>query len=145
MSSARGVPRLAACLGATLLFGLAAGCGSSSSSTSSSAAFCSGVKQLETSITSLSSTNVVQAGTTTLKSDLNNIAAQANALAGTAKSTFQPQVKALQDALSKLKTTVGQLQSSSTRVTALTEVAADAQGVETAFTNLTTAVKSECK
>lgn len=139
--------RCALGLGALALVALPAGCGSSSSSTttSSTAAFCSAEKQLQASVSSLESTNVLQGGTDALKSDISKIKDQANGLKSSAKTAFDPQVKALQDALNSLSTTLGQLGSSSTSPTALAQLPAEIQALQTAFNNLTTAVSSKCK
>jgi hypothetical protein len=138
--------RCAIGLGTLALAALPAGCGSSSSSTtstSSSAAFCAAAKQLQTSVSSLGSTNVLQGGASAVKSDIAKIEAQVKTLSTTANAAFQPQVKALQDALTKLSSTVGQL--SSGGATALAQLPAEIQSVQTAFTNFTTAISSQCK
>ena len=80
-----------------VLSGLAAGC------SSSKPAYCTDAANLKTSVSDLGNVNVRQNGLSSLQTALNSVQTNASTLASEAKSTFGPQITALQNALSSLR------------------------------------------
>ncbi len=124
---------------AVLLAALAvAGCGSSKPG------YCSQVSQLQKSVQDLTSTNVLQKGTSALQAQLTTIENQARATVNAAKSDFPSETSALSSSLNTLKASIDALPSSPTPQQIAT-VAGDAVASLTAAKNLITATQSKCK
>jgi major membrane immunogen (membrane-anchored lipoprotein) len=128
-------------------------CGSSSKSSSPSTAggatdttatghgatsdVCAQADDLKTSIGDLKDVNVVQNGVSSVRSALDKIKSDANALAESTKDEFKPQVTALQNALRSLADAVKNI--TSTGTSGVTDAA---KSVESAATTLSDKVKS---
>jgi hypothetical protein len=83
---------------------VAAGCGSSSKP-----AYCSNVSDLQNSVNSLKSVSLGSDTVSTLKTDLQKVRTNANAVVSSAKQDFPSQTSALQSSVSGLSTSVNAL------------------------------------
>ena len=120
-----------------VLSGLAAGC------SSSKPAYCTDAANLKTSVSDLSNVNVRQNGLSSLQTALNSVQTNASTLASEAKSTFGPQITALQSALSSLSTAIKSV-TGQPAVTAATAVASSVVQVKNTASALQTAVAGKC-
>jgi hypothetical protein len=116
----------------------AAGCGSSSKP-----AYCSDVTDLQNSVNSLKSVSLGSDTVSTLKTDLQKVQTDANAVVSSAKQDFPNQTSALQSSVSTLSNSVNALPSSPTsqQLFALTPQVASAVS---AADNLKSATSSAC-
>ena len=80
---------------------VAAGCGSSSKP-----AYCSDVTDLQNSVNSLKSVQLQSGAVSTLKTDVQKVQTNANAVVSSAKQDFPSQTSALQSSVSSLSTSV---------------------------------------
>jgi gas vesicle protein len=99
---------------------------------------CSDVDALKSSTQQLKDVNVVQQGTSALRSALDQVKSDATALADSAKDEFKPQVEALTSALSALGTAVKNIGSAGTE-----PVQQALSSVQSAATNLQNDVTSK--
>src|SRR5436190_9383935 len=102
---------------------LLSGCGGSSKPS-----YCSSLTNLETSIKALPSTDVVKNGTSGLKSAVDKVQTDAQAVASGAKSDFPDETTALTDSVDALENTVKQVSSSPSAAT-VTQVATQTAAV----------------
>ena len=120
-----------------VLSGLAAGC------SSSKPAYCTAAANLKTSVSDLGNVNVRQNGLSSLQTALNSVQTNASTFASETKSTFGPQITALQSTLSSLSTAIKSATGQSP-VTAATAVASSVSQVKTSASALQTAVAGKC-
>lgn len=116
---------------------LLAGCGSSKP------AYCSSVKNLETSIKDLKNVDVIATGTNGLKSALSKIETDAKAVVGEAEADFPSQTSPVTSSLSSLTSTVKQLSGTQSAAT----VVKLGQGIEatvSAVQSFLSATSSKC-
>jgi len=120
-----------------VLSGLAAGC------SSSKPAYCTAAANLKTSVSDLGNVNVRQNGLSSLQTALISVQTNASTFASEAKSTFGPQITALQSTLSSLSTAIKSA-TGQPSVTAATAVASSVSQVKTSASELQTAVAGKC-
>ena len=120
-----------------VLSGLAAGC------SSSKPAYCTAAANLKTSVSDLGNVNVRQNGLSSLQTALNSVQTNATTLASEAKSTFGPQITALQNAVSSLSTAIKSA-TGQPSVTAATAVASSVAQVKSTASSLQSAVAGKC-
>jgi short-subunit dehydrogenase involved in D-alanine esterification of teichoic acids len=120
-----------------VLSGLAAGC------SSSKPAYCTAAANLKTSVSDLGNVNVRQNGLSSLQTALTSVQTNASTFASEAKSTFAPQITALQSALSSLSTAIKSV-TGQPPVTAATAVASSVAQVKNSASALQTAVAGKC-
>ena len=120
-----------------VLSGLAAGC------SSSKPAYCTAAANLKTSVSDLGNVNVRQNGLSSLQTALNSVQTNASTFASEAKSTFGPQITALQSTLSSLSTAIKSA-TGQPSVTAATAVASSVSQVKSSASALQTAVADKC-
>ena len=114
-----------------------AGCGSSKPS------YCSAVSNLESSIKAVPNTDVVANGTSALKSALQKVESDAQAVVSAAKSDFPKETSALSDSVTTLSNSVKQLSSSPTPQ-AVVALAGQATAVVNAGKGLKNATSAKC-
>lgn len=112
---------------------LASGCGSSKP------AYCGDRSKLEQSVKSIS----VTGGISSLKTQLQQVETDAQALVSSAKSDFPDQTSAIDTSLSQLKSSVGAIASSPSPAQ-LAAVASNAKSVVDAVNSFVSASKSKC-
>jgi hypothetical protein len=125
---------LATALACALMI-LAVGCGGSSKP-----AFCSNVSNLEQSAKNLDPSK----GVSSLKTQLQDLANQAQKIVPSAKSDFPNETAAIDSSVSKLKTDVKSI-ASSPSPQQIAAVASDAKGLVDAVNNFVSASKSKCQ
>src|ERR1700733_13037745 len=113
--------------------GLASGCGSSKP------AYCGERSKLEQSVKSIN----VTSGIGSLKTQLQNIETNAQALVSSAKSDFPDETSAIDTSVSKLKSDLGAIASSPSPAQLVT-VATGAKSVADAVSSFVSASKSKC-
>jgi hypothetical protein len=125
---------------------LAAGCGSSgnSNTTSSKAAYCDSFTSLQKSVDNLKNTDIVKNGTSALEKNLNSIKTDAQHVADNAKSAFSSEADAVVKAVDSLSSTVKQASSSPSATTLAAIPAAITTAVDS-VKSLADAITSSCK
>ena len=103
-----------------------------------SSSLCNDVDSLESSVQALGDVDVVQNGTSELRSALDDVQSDADALAESAKKDFGPEVDALQQALSTLGTALQNVGDNG-----VAPVQDAAQAVQTAAKNLEDEITSK--
>jgi esterase/lipase len=111
---------------------------------SSKPSYCSKVSDLESSVKALGNLNVIQNGTSSLKTALQKVQSSAQDAVSAAKSDFPNETKALNDAVGALKTSVDQITGTPTPA-AVAALAKDAAATVTAVQNLVQTTSSKCK
>ena len=107
--------------------------------------YCEDRSQLEQSIKGIGDVQAIRSGgVDELKTRLQDVESDAKALVDSAKSDFASESDAISSSVSKLKTDIEALPSSSPSPQQVAVVAADAKAVVTAFQNFKTATKDEC-
>jgi hypothetical protein len=138
------LPALALALALT-----AAACGSSSSSaaktstTSSKQAVCSAEANLKQSMSDLADPSVLTGGTTSIKSAVQKVQDDLDALSTAAKGNYKPEVDALKSSLDQLKTTIGNLGNGSVS-SSITQIGDDISNVGSAASALQKSVTTKC-
>jgi hypothetical protein len=127
----------AAALALAATAALATGCGSSKP------AYCSAVANLESSIKSVPNTDVVTNGTAALKSTLQKVQSDAEAVVSAAKSDFPNETSALSSSVTTISTSIKQLPSSPAPAQ-VAQLAGQATAVITAAKDLKSATSSKC-
>ena len=117
---------------------VAAGCGSSSKP-----AYCSDVTNLQNSVNSLKSVQLQSGAVSTLKTDVQKVQTNANAVVSSAKQDFPSQTSALQSSVSSLSTSVQALPASPT-AQQLVPIAAEVASTVSAADSLKSATSSAC-
>ena len=117
---------------------VAAGCGSSSKP-----AYCSDVSNLQTSVDSLKSVQLQSGAVSTLKTDVQKVQTNANAVVSSAKQDFPSQTSALQSSVSSLSTSVQALPPAPT-AQQLVPIAAEVASTVSAADSLKSATSSAC-
>lgn len=125
-------------LALSIAVALLAGCGGSSKPS-----YCSAVTNLESSIKALPSTNIVQNGTSALKSAVSKVQTDANAVVSDAKNDFPSETDALKSSVNALAGTVTTLASSPTAATAA-QLPGEISAVATSVKSFTSATSSKC-
>ena len=138
-----------------------AGCSSKASTTSASASssttaastatsypagkeqLCAARDQLKASVTALAKPSLLVGGTTAIKSAIDKVQSDADAVKAAAKQDYQPQVDALESSLQDLRTAAGNLGSGSVTKN-LQTVGSDIAKVGTAAEALFTQLKTSC-
>lgn len=106
--------------------------------------YCSDRSNLEQSVKGIGDVKLLQSGgLKNLQAQLQKVESDARALAGSAKSDFASQTKAIESSVSTLKTDVQQLPSSPTPAQ-LSRVVSDVKAVGTAFGDFKDATSSKC-
>ena len=127
-----------------VLSGLAAGCSSSGSSSSSKPAYCTAAGQLKTSVHNLGNVSVSKNGLGSLQTALGKVQTSANTFATDAKSAYPSQTTALKNSLSSLETAIKSAKGQPPLTAAAAVVPAVTQ-VKTSANNLQSAVKGKCQ
>ena len=117
---------------------LAAGCGSSSKP-----AYCSDVTNLQNSVNSLKSVQLQSGAVSTLKTDVQKVQTNANAVVSSAKQDFPSQTSALQTSVSSLSTSIQALPPAPT-AQQLVPIAAEVASTVSAADSLKSATSSAC-
>ena len=140
-----------------------AGCSSKGSTTSASASssttaaststtypagkeqLCAARDQLKSSVTALAKPSLLIGGTTAIKTAIDQVQTDADAVKAAAKQDYQPQVNAVETSLKDLRTAAGNLGNGSVSKnlqTVGTDIAAVGTATEALFTQLTTSCGS---
>lgn len=114
-----------------------AGCGSSKPS------YCSKLSTLKQSVKNLPSTDVIKNGTNALKTNVDKVVSDAQAVVNAAKSDFPNETKAITTAADSLQATVKQLQSSASP-TLVVQAAGNVASLGTAVKNFSSTASSKC-
>ncbi len=130
-------PSRSCALAVTVFSLLIAGCGGSSKPS-----YCSKVSDLEKSVQNLPA-NVSENGVDTLKSSLQTVETNANAVISSAKSDFPNETTAMKTSLDSLHTTVQQLPSSPTAAN-LATVGTQVAAAVTSVKNFADSTSSKC-
>ena len=117
---------------------LLAACGGSSKPS-----YCSSVSNLEKSVQSLKSVNVISSGTSGLKSALEKVENSAKSVVSSAKSDFPTETGAVSDSINALATSVKQL-SGTPSAGQIAQIATQAGATVNAVTNFVNSTKSKC-
>lgn len=118
---------------------LAVGCGSSNDKP----AYCSNVSDLQSSVNDLKNVQLNTGAVSTVKTDVQKIQTNANAVVSSAKQDFPSETSALKSSVSTLSSAVKQLPSSPT-AQQLAALVPDISSTVTAAKNLSSATKSAC-
>lgn len=130
------LPRAASLTAAVVALTVLVGCGKPQ--------YCSDRNELQQSIRDLRDVKVLQSGgVSQLRSQLQEVEANAQKVVSSAKSDFPSESSALQSSVSKLKGTVQQLPDSPSRQQ-VGQVAANVAGVATSFREFRSATESKC-
>jgi hypothetical protein len=121
---------------------LLSACGSSKKTTTKPS-YCTAVSNLESSIKSVTSTNLVQEGTNALENAFRKVKSDVQTAVAAAKNDFPTQTSALKSSIDALSATVTQLQSSPTPAL-IAQATTQAGDVVTAAKNLADATSSKC-
>lgn len=116
------------------------GCGSSSSSKPS---YCAQQEELKKNVKALGEVNVVEGGTSSIKTALQKVETSAKGLVEAAKSEFPTQTQALDSSITELSKSVQGLSSSSS-ATAIATIPAQVVAVGSAVSQLASATSSKC-
>jgi hypothetical protein len=123
---------------------LAAGCSSSSNSSSSKPAYCTAASQLKTSVHDLGNVNINVHDLSSVNTAVSKVQADAKTFASEAKSAYPSQTTALQNSVSSLETAVKSAMAQPSLTTVAAVVSSVTQ-VKTAADNAQTAVKGKCQ
>ena len=126
-----------------VLSGLAAGC-SSSSNSSSKPAYCTAASQLKTSVHDLGNITINVHDLSSVNTAVSKVQADATKLATDVKSAYPSQTTALRTSLSSLETAVKSAMAQPSLTTVAAVVSSVTQ-VKTAADNAQTAVKGKCQ
>jgi hypothetical protein len=126
-----------------VLSGLAAGC-SSSSSSSSKPAYCTAASQLKTSVHNLGNVNVSKNGLSSLQTALSKVQTSAKTFATDAKSAYPSQTAALKNSLSSLDTAIKSAKGQPP-LTAAAAVVPSVTQVKNSASTLQSAVSGKCQ
>jgi protein-disulfide isomerase-like protein with CxxC motif len=117
-----------------------AGCGSSGQSKPS---YCSSLTSLEQSVKALPSTHVIKNGTSALKTNVNKVVSDAQAIVDAAKKDFPNETAAITTAVDSLKTTVNQLKQNASP-TLVVQAAGNVASVGSAVKSFSSSASSKC-
>jgi hypothetical protein len=109
------------------------------------AQLCAARDQLKASVTALATPSLLVGGTTAIKSAIDKVQTDADAVKAAAKQDYQPQVNALQTSVQDLRTAAGNLGSGSVTKNLQTvgsDIAKVGTAAEALFTQLTTSCGS---
>ena len=118
---------------------IAIGCGNSNDKP----AYCSDVSDLQSSVNDLKNVQLNSDAVSTVKTDVQKIQTNANAVVSSAKQDFPNETSALKSSVSTLSTAVEQLPASPT-AQQLAALVPDISSTVTATKNLSSATKSAC-
>jgi hypothetical protein len=125
---------------AVMVLAALAGCGSSGQSKPS---YCSSLTNLEQSVKALPSTDVIKNGTSALKTNVDKVVSDAQAIVDAAKKDFPNETAAITTAVDSLKTTVNQLKQNASP-TLVVQAAGNVASVGSAVKSFSSSASSKC-
>jgi signal transduction protein with GAF and PtsI domain len=132
--------RLSCIAASAVMLAMIAGCGSSGQSKPS---YCSSLTNLKQSVKALPTTDVIKNGTSALKTNVDKVVSNAQAVVDAAKKDFPNETTAITTAVDSLKTTVNQLQQNASPAVVV-QAAGNVASVGSAVKSFSSSASSKC-